>query len=134
MRAAPARASVAEAVEATVKIAFTGSSSANVQAAVCAGPGVSILPRSSLLPGMGVLPKERDFSDPGQLNVVLRERVRGPAWRHSRAPFRRQTSSRSSARKRRARRRPHVFRSLFHGFRRAALSKKRHVVRVRRTY
>jgi hypothetical protein len=35
--------------------------------------GVSILPRSSLLPGMQVLPKGRDFPDPGQLNVgVLR--------------------------------------------------------------
>src|SRR5262245_41944889 len=34
------------------KIAFTGSSIVSVQAAVCAGLGVSILPRSSLLPGM----------------------------------------------------------------------------------
>src|SRR5215468_6174057 len=55
------------------KIAFTGSSIVSVQAAVCAGLGVSILPRSSLLPGMQVLPKGRDFPDPGRLDVgVLR--------------------------------------------------------------
>src|SRR5262249_40917397 len=51
------------------KIAFTGSSIVSVQAAVCAGLGVSILPRSSLLPGMQVLPKGRDFPDPGRLDV-----------------------------------------------------------------
>jgi DNA-binding transcriptional LysR family regulator len=55
------------------KIAFTGSSIVSVQAAVCAGLGVSILPRSSLLPGMQVLPKSRDFPDPGRLDLgVLR--------------------------------------------------------------
>jgi DNA-binding transcriptional LysR family regulator len=55
------------------KIAFTGSSIVSVQAAVCAGLGASILPRSSLLPGMRVLPKGRDFPDPGRLDVgVLR--------------------------------------------------------------
>jgi DNA-binding transcriptional LysR family regulator len=55
------------------KIAFTGSSMASVQAAVCAGLGVSILPRSSLLPGMQVLAKGRNYPDPGRLNVgVLR--------------------------------------------------------------
>ena len=55
------------------KIAFTGSSIVSVQAAVSAGLGVSILPRSSLLPGMQVLPKGRDFPDPGRLDVgVLR--------------------------------------------------------------
>ena len=55
------------------KIAFTGSSIVSVQAAVCAGLGASILPRSSLLPGMQVLPKSRDFPDPGRLDVgVLR--------------------------------------------------------------
>jgi DNA-binding transcriptional LysR family regulator len=41
------------------KIAFTGSSMASVQAAVSAGLGVSILPRSSLLPGMQVLNRGR---------------------------------------------------------------------------
>jgi DNA-binding transcriptional LysR family regulator len=55
------------------KIAFTGSSMVSVQAAVCAGLGVSILPRSSLLPGMQVLPKGRNYPDPGPLDVgVLR--------------------------------------------------------------
>ena len=55
------------------KIAFTGSSIVSVQAAVCAGLGVSILPRSSLLPGMQMLPKSRDYPDPGRLDVgVLR--------------------------------------------------------------
>jgi hypothetical protein len=45
----------------------------SVQAAVCAGLGVSILPRSSLLPGMQVLSKSRDFPDPGKLELgVLR--------------------------------------------------------------
>jgi DNA-binding transcriptional LysR family regulator len=55
------------------KIAFTGSSMVSVQAAVCAGLGVSILPRSSLLPGMQMLPKGRNYPDPGPLEVgVLR--------------------------------------------------------------
>jgi len=55
------------------KIAFTGSSIVSVQAAVCAGLGVSILPRSSLLPGMQVLSKSREFPDPGKLELgVLR--------------------------------------------------------------
>jgi len=55
------------------KVTFTGSSIVSVQAAVCAGLGVSILPRSSLVPGMQVLPKGRDFPDPGRLDVgVLR--------------------------------------------------------------
>lgn len=51
------------------KIAFTGSSMVSVQAAVRAGLGVSILPRSSLLPDMQLLPKTRDFPDPGTLDV-----------------------------------------------------------------
>jgi DNA-binding transcriptional LysR family regulator len=55
------------------KIAFTGSSMVSVQAAVCAGLGVSIMPRSSLLPGMQMLPKSRNYPDPGPLEVgVLR--------------------------------------------------------------
>lgn len=57
-----------------VKIAFTGSSMASVQAAVAAGLGVSILPRSSLLPGMQVLAAGRRYPDPGRLDVGL---VRG---------------------------------------------------------
>jgi DNA-binding transcriptional LysR family regulator len=51
------------------KIAFTGSSMVSVQAAVCAGLGVSILPRSSLLPGMQTMPKGRYYPDPGRLEV-----------------------------------------------------------------
>jgi DNA-binding transcriptional LysR family regulator len=55
------------------KIAFTGSSMVSVQAAVCAGIGASIVPRSSLLPGMQVLPTGRSYPDPGRLDVgVLR--------------------------------------------------------------
>lgn len=55
------------------KIAFTGSSMASVQAAVAAGLGVSILPRSSVLPGMQVLANGRNYPDPGRLDVgVLR--------------------------------------------------------------
>jgi DNA-binding transcriptional LysR family regulator len=55
------------------KVSFTGSSMASVQAAVSAGLGVSIVPRSSVLPGMQVLPRGRDYPDPGRLDVgVLR--------------------------------------------------------------
>ena len=55
------------------KIAFTGSSMASVQAAVGAGLGVSVLPRSSVLPGMQVLASGRNYPDPGRLDVgVLR--------------------------------------------------------------
>jgi DNA-binding transcriptional LysR family regulator len=55
------------------KVSFTGSSMASVQAAVCAGLGLSILPRSSVLPGMQVLAHGRDYPDPGRLAVgVLR--------------------------------------------------------------
>ena len=60
------------------KLSFTGSSMASVQAAVSAGLGVSIVPRSSLLPGMQVMAGARDYPDPGRLYVgVLRgERAR----------------------------------------------------------
>jgi len=51
------------------KIAFTGSSMVSVQAAVCAGLGVSVMPRSSLLPGMTALPKGRNYPDPGRLEL-----------------------------------------------------------------
>lgn len=51
------------------KVAFTGSSMASVQAAVRAGLGISIIPRSSLLPGMQVLPKGRNYPDPGTLDI-----------------------------------------------------------------
>ena len=55
------------------KVSFTGSSMASVQAAVSAGLGLSILPRSSVLPGMQVLAHGRDYPDPGRLTVgVLR--------------------------------------------------------------
>jgi DNA-binding transcriptional LysR family regulator len=55
------------------QVSFTGSSMASVQAAVSAGLGVSIIPRSSLLPGMQVLRRGRDYPDPGRLEVgVLR--------------------------------------------------------------
>jgi len=56
-------------------VAFTGSSMASVQAAVCAGLGVSIVPRSSVLPGMQVLASGRAFPDPGRVEVGL---IRGP--------------------------------------------------------
>jgi DNA-binding transcriptional LysR family regulator len=51
------------------KVAFTGSSMVSVQAAVRAGLGISIVPRSSVLPGMQVLPKGRNYPDPGQLDI-----------------------------------------------------------------
>jgi DNA-binding transcriptional LysR family regulator len=60
------------------KIAFTGSSMVSVQAAVCAGIGVSIVPRSSVRPGMQVLPKGRNYPDPGRLDVGV---LRGPGAR-----------------------------------------------------
>jgi DNA-binding transcriptional LysR family regulator len=49
------------------RIAFTGSSMVSVQAAVCAGIGLSIVPRSSLRPGMRVLTSGRDYPDPAPL-------------------------------------------------------------------
>lgn len=60
------------------KITFTGSSMASVQAAVGAGLGVSILPRSSVLPGMQVLASGKNYPDPGQLDVGV---VRGAGAR-----------------------------------------------------
>lgn len=57
------------------RIAFTGSSMVSVQAAVCAGLGISIVPRSSVLPGMKVLPKGRRYPDPGALDFGI---LRGP--------------------------------------------------------
>ena len=56
------------------RITFTGSSLASVQAAVAAGLGVSILPRSSVLPGMQVLASGKTYPDPGRLDVGV---VRG---------------------------------------------------------
>ena len=56
------------------RITFTGSSMASVQAAVAAGLGVSILPRSSVLPGMQVLASGKTYPDPGRLDVGV---VRG---------------------------------------------------------
>jgi DNA-binding transcriptional LysR family regulator len=60
------------------KITFTGSSMASVQAAVGAGLGVSILPRSSVLPGMQVLTGGKNYPDPGRLDVGV---VRGAGAR-----------------------------------------------------
>jgi DNA-binding transcriptional LysR family regulator len=55
------------------KIVYTGSSMVSVQAAVLAGLGVSIAPRSSVVSGMRILPKGRNYPDPGRLDVgVLR--------------------------------------------------------------
>jgi DNA-binding transcriptional LysR family regulator len=50
-------------------LAYTGSSMASVQAAVLAGLGVSILGRSSVLPGMQVLRAGRLWPDPGRLRI-----------------------------------------------------------------
>jgi DNA-binding transcriptional LysR family regulator len=52
------------------RIAFTGSSMASVQAAVGAGLGVSIVPRSLVAPGMRVL-SGAPHRDPGLLQVGL---------------------------------------------------------------
>jgi DNA-binding transcriptional LysR family regulator len=60
------------------KITFTGSSMASVQAAVGAGLGVSILPRSSVLTGMQVLTNGKNYPDPGRLDVGV---VRGAGAR-----------------------------------------------------
>ena len=49
-------------------IRFTGSSMSSVQAAVAAGLGVSIVPRSLVIPGMRVL-AGRDYPDPGGLAI-----------------------------------------------------------------
>src|SRR4051812_5807477 len=51
------------------RLAYTGSSMASVQAAVLAGLGVSIVARSSILPGMQVLPRGRRWPDPGPLRI-----------------------------------------------------------------
>jgi DNA-binding transcriptional LysR family regulator len=51
------------------RLAFSGSSMASVQAAVLAGLGVSIVARSSVLPGMRVLPTSRSWPSPGTLEV-----------------------------------------------------------------
>ena len=51
------------------RLAYTGSSMASVQAAVTAGLGVSIVSRSSVLPGMKVLPAGRAWPDPGALEI-----------------------------------------------------------------
>jgi len=61
------------------KVTFTGSSMAGVQAAVSAGLGVSILPRSLLAPGIQVLPTGRDYPDPGRMNIGV---LRGPGARN----------------------------------------------------
>jgi len=60
------------------KVVFTGSSMASVQAAVSAGLGISILPRSSLLPGMQVLAHGRDYPDPGRLEIGVARAAHAP--------------------------------------------------------
>src|SRR5262245_35275148 len=57
------------------KLVFTGSSMASLRASVSAGLGVSIVPRSSVLPGMEVLPRGRDYPAAGRLDVGV---MRGP--------------------------------------------------------
>lgn len=57
------------------QVAFTGSSMASVQAAVRAGIGVSIVPRSSLGAGMRVVARSRTFTDPGALRIGV---LKGP--------------------------------------------------------
>ena len=52
------------------RLAFTGSSMASVRAAVVAGLGVSIIPRSSIVPGMRVLAGS-PYRDAGMLHVGL---------------------------------------------------------------
>jgi DNA-binding transcriptional LysR family regulator len=59
------------------RVAFTGSSMASVRAAVQAGLGVSIVPRSSIQAGMRVVPGPA-YRDPGTLHVGL---VRAPGAR-----------------------------------------------------
>ena len=53
------------------RIAFTGSSMAGVQAAVMAGLGISIIPRSSVLSGMKVLNGGKIFPSPGLLAFAI---------------------------------------------------------------
>jgi DNA-binding transcriptional LysR family regulator len=59
------------------RIAFTGSSMASVRAAVQAGLGASIVPRSSIVQGMRI-PTGAMYRDPGMLHVGL---VRAPGAR-----------------------------------------------------
>jgi DNA-binding transcriptional LysR family regulator len=54
---------------------YTGSSMASVQAAVVAGVGASIIPRSSLIPGMQALARSKAFADPGRLHIGLMRRT-----------------------------------------------------------
>ena len=61
------------------RLAYTGSSMASVQAAILAGLGVSILAQSSVQPGMRILPRSRDWPDPGELRVGLLEGKRASA-------------------------------------------------------
>ena len=54
-------------------LAYTGSSMTSVQAAILAGLGVSILARSSVMRGMRILPRSRQWPDPGELRIGLLE-------------------------------------------------------------
>jgi DNA-binding transcriptional LysR family regulator len=53
------------------RIAFTSSSMVGAQAAVMAGLGISIMPRSSVMTGMQVLTEDKLFPDPGQLEIGI---------------------------------------------------------------
>lgn len=53
------------------RIAFTSSSMTGVQAAVLAGLGISIMPKSSILSGMRILPCGKFFPDPGHLEIDM---------------------------------------------------------------
>jgi len=58
------------------RIAFVGSSTVSVQAAVAAGLGVSVLPHSAMRAGMRVLGK--GFPNPGRLEIAVLKRPRAP--------------------------------------------------------
>jgi DNA-binding transcriptional LysR family regulator len=60
------------------RIAFTSSSMTGVQAAVMAGLGISIVPRSSVLPGMRVLAKSKLFPEPGHLEIGILRAAEAP--------------------------------------------------------
>jgi DNA-binding transcriptional LysR family regulator len=59
------------------KIAFTGSSMTSVVAAVGAGLGVSIVPRSAVAAGLEVL-SGRGYPNPGRLEIAVLRRTGAP--------------------------------------------------------
>jgi DNA-binding transcriptional LysR family regulator len=60
------------------KVAFTGSSMTSVVSAVAAGLGVSIVPRSAMVPGLRTL-SGRGYPNPGSLDIVALRRTGTPA-------------------------------------------------------